>query len=176
MLSRLCVAGIDPGKSGGWAIVNITTRRMVDGGPLDFVNCDRRLFDALQVWEVEDVLLERAQAASGDQGQFEYGRGFGRTEAAVELAGCRRLYCAPSWWKGKLSCPVDKTDAYRLAAKLFPELALFANNGPRGGLDTGTAEAVLIASVLIRSDLRAILETNNAARAKPKRRRVEFRL
>jgi hypothetical protein len=149
---------------------------MVDGGPLDFAGCDRALFLALQAWEVEDVLLERAQSAPGDAHAFEYGRGFGRTEAAVELAGCRRLYCAPSWWKGKLSCPVNKTRAYQLAEKLFPDLAFFADNGPRGGLDTGTAEAVLIGSILLRPALVAQLEKNNAARAKPKRRRVEFRL
>jgi hypothetical protein len=149
---------------------------MVDGGPLDFAGCDRALFLALQAWEVEDVLLERAQSAPGDAHAFEYGRGFGRTEAAVELAGCRRLYCAPSWWKGKLSCPVNKTRAYQLAEKLFPDLAFFADNGPRGGLDTGTAEAVLIGSILLRPALVAKLEKNNAARAKPKRRRVEFRL
>jgi hypothetical protein len=175
-MSSLCVAGIDPGKSGGWAIINYTTGRMVDGGPLDFVNCDRKLNAALQAWNVEDVLLERAQSAPGDAHAFEYGRGFGRTEAAVELAGCRRLYCAPSWWKGKLSCPVDKRKAYALAEKLFPDLPFFANTGPKGALDTGTAEAVLIGSILIRSNLRAELEKNNAARAKPKRRRVEFRL
>lgn len=171
------VAGVDPGKTGGWGIVEISKRRLVDGGPLNFDGCDAQLFDALQRWGVEDVLLERAQAAKGDAGQFEYGRSFGRTESAITLAGSRILYCAPSWWKGKVGCPVDKKGAYALAEKLFPNLAFFANNGPRGGLDTGTAEGVLLAYVLARPSLRAEVEKNNAARVKRKRRRrVEFRL
>ena len=176
-MSSNFVAGIDPGKSGGWAIVDIAGRCLVAGGPLDFENCDPALFEALQAWNVEDVLLERAQAASGDAGQFEYGRSFGRTESAVALAGCTRWYVAPSWWKGKLGCPVEKKGAYAMAERIFPNLSLFANNGPRGGLDTGTAEAALIAHVMARPSLRAEVETNNAARIKSKRRRkIRFEL
>lgn len=171
------VCGIDPGKSGGWAIVSISQRRMVAGGPLQFEKFDAGLFDALQTWGVEDVLLERAQAASGDAGQFEYGRSFGRTEAACALAGCNLFYVAPSWWKGKIGCPVDKAGAVRKAEGLFPDLPFFANNGPRGGKDTGTAEAVLIAYVMARPSLRAEVEKNNAARVKRKRRRkVRFEI
>jgi hypothetical protein len=168
------VVGIDPGKSGGFAIIDEAKRILVDGGPLDFEGCDRRLHDALKFWGAPDVLLERAQAASGDAGQFEYGRGFGRTETAVELAGSNRFYVSPSWWKGKLGCPVDKTGAYRLAERFFPDLGLFAHNGPRGGLDTGTAEAALIAYTFVQ--FRSQVEKNNAARVKPKRRRTRYAL
>ena len=171
------MGGVDPGKTGGWAIVDIKGRRLVAGGPLNFDGCDRELFEALQVWGVEDVLLERAQAAAGDAGQFEYGRSFGRTETAVQLAGATRWYVAPSWWKGKLGCPVDKKGAYALAERIFPDLGLIAHNGPRGGLDTGTAEAALIAHVMARPSLRAEVEKNNAARLKAKRRKkVRFEL
>lgn len=150
---------------------------MVAGGPLDFEGCDRGLCLALQRWGVEDVLLERAQAASGDAGQFEYGRGFGRTETAVELSGAVRWYVSPSWWKGRIGCPVDKKGAVALAERIFPDLPLFANNGPRGGKDSGTAEAALIAYVMARPSLRAEVEKNNAARLKAKRRvKVQFRL
>lgn len=176
-MSSRYVAGVDPGKTGGWAIVDVEARCLVAGGPLDFPGCDRGLFEALQVWGVPDVLVERAQAAAGDAGQFEYGRSFGRTEAAITLAGSRIWYCAPSWWKGKIGCPVDKRKAYAMAEDLFPDLGLWANNGPRGGLDTGTAEAALIAYVMARPSLRVQVEKNNAARQKAKRRkRVDFRL
>lgn len=175
-MSSAFVCGIDPGKSGGWAIISISDRRIVDGGPLSFEKLDAPLFSALKTWGSPDVLLERAQAASGDAGQFEYGRAFGRTEAAAELAGSRRYYVAPAWWKGKIGCPVDKKDAYGFALKIFPELPLFAHNGPRGGLDTGTAEAALIAYVMARPSLRAQVEKNNAAREKPKRRKVRYEL
>jgi hypothetical protein len=171
------VAGIDPGKTGGWAIVDIAGRRLVAGGPLNFEAYDLQLFDALNAWGVEDALIERAQAASGDAGQFEYGRSFGRTESAIVLASCNIWYVAPSWWKGKLGCPVDKKGAYALAERIFPNLSLFANNGPRGGLDTGTAEGALIAHVMARPSLRAEVEKNNAARIKSKRRKkVRFEL
>lgn len=175
-MSTEFVCGVDPGKGGGWAIIEIRKMQLVDGGPLDFDKCDRPLFEALKAWNSPDTLLERAQGAEGNSGQFEYGRSFGRTETAVALAGCSRFYVAPSWWKGKLGCPVDKKGAYALARKLMPEIDFFAHNGPRGGLDTGTAEAALIAYVFARADLRAQVEKNNAARAKPKRRPVRFEL
>lgn len=146
------------------------------GGPLAFEEYEAPLFEALQEWDCPDTLIERAQSAQGDSGVFEYGRTFGRTEAAVVLAGCSIWYCAPAWWKGKLGCPVDKKRAYALAFETFPELPFFANNGPRGGLDTGTAEAALIGSVMAKPHLRAQVEKNNAARVKPKRRRVRYEL
>lgn len=175
-MSTEFVCGVDPGKTGGWAIIEVKRLRLVDGGPLDFDKCDASLFQALQAWNRPDTLLERAQGAEGNAGVFEYGRSFGRTESAVGLAGCRRLYVAPSWWKGKLGCPVDKNRAYALCRRLLPDIDFFAHNGPRGGLDTGTAEAALIAYVAARADLRAQVEKNNAARVKPKRRAVRFEL
>jgi hypothetical protein len=175
-MSTEFICGIDPGKTGGWAIIEVGKMRLVDGAPLDFENCDRKLYDALKAWGSPETLLERAQGAEGNAGVFEYGRSFGRTEAAVELAGCRRLYVAPSWWKGKLGCPVDKKRAYALCRRLMPEIDFFAHNGPRGGLDTGTAEAALIAYTLARPDLRSQVEKNNAARVRPKRRSVRFEL
>lgn len=176
-MSSRYVAGVDPGKTGGWAIVDCEARRLVAGSPLDFEGCDVRLSESLEAWGVEDVLLERAQAAKGDAGQFEYGRSFGRTEAAITFAGCRIWYVQPAWWKGKIGCPVDKRRAYAHAEELFPNLAFYANNGPRGGLDTGTAEAALIAYVMARPSLRTQVEKNNAARQKAKRRpKVRFEL
>lgn len=164
------VAGIDPGKTGGVAVFVDNKLRWAE--PLQF---DRpgRLYDTLTKYEVEAVIIERAQAAKGQANQFEYGRGFGRTEAAAMMSGAEVRYVAPQWWKARLNVPVDKREAYHLACQLFPTLYFLAPPGPQGGLDLvhGVAEAALIGSILCDDRLSAESDKNNDARLRKAERR-----
>lgn len=175
MPSSEFVMGCDPGKTGGYGIFNLHSEELVFAAPLDFDRPQDLLFD-LSRFNVTEILIERAQAAPGDAGQFEYGRSFGRTEGACLCSGARVLYCAPVWWKARLSVSTDKTEAYNRAMTRWPGLAKWAKPGPRGGLDRvhGIAEGCLIGSVLLSAKLYAELTKNNAARAKPKRRKPSF--
>lgn len=169
------VCGIDPGKTGGYGIFNSITGALLSAGPLKFDD-PKDLFDSLERWNVIEILLERAQAAPGDANGFEYGRSFGRTEAACFMSGAKIYYCGAAWWKARLNVPTDKTRAYGMALKRWPALEFFAPPGPRGGLDAvhGTAEACLIGSILCDDTLMAELVKNNAARVKPKRRKPRY--
>jgi len=169
------ICGIDPGKTGGYGIFNLGTGELAFAAALNFDRPQDLAFD-LSRFNVSEILIERAQAAAGDAGQFEYGRSFGRTEAACLCHGARVLYCAPVWWKARLSVSTDKAEAYRRAVARWPGLAKWAPPGPRGGLDKvhGIAEGCLIGSVLLSEKLYGELTKNNAARAKPKRRKPSF--
>jgi hypothetical protein len=169
------VCGFDPGKTGGYGIFNLDREELAFAAPFNFERPQDFLFD-LSRFNVTEILFERAQAAPGDAGQFEYGRSFGRAEAAALCHGARVLYCSPVWWKSRLSVPVSKTGAYHMAVKRWPRLAEWVPPGPRGGLDAvhGTAEGCLIGSTLLSEKLYAELTKNNAARVKPKRRKPSF--
>lgn len=172
-MSSEYVAGIDPGKTGGFGIFELGTGNLVSAGPLIFDN-PLDLYDRLSKFDVTEILIERAQAAKGDAGQFEYGRSFGRTEAAAMLTGAQVHYCSPVWWKSRLNITTDKEQAYREACRRWPSLEWFAPPGPRGGLDKvhGVAEGCLIGSCLLSKKLYAEIGKNNAARiAKSERRK-----
>lgn len=173
-IAKRHVCGIDPGKTGGYAIFR-SMGDLVTAGPLEF-DKPENLYNDLTRFAVREIVIERAQAAAGDAGQFEYGRSFGRTEAACLISGARVWYCAPQWWKARLSVSTDKAKAYAQAIEEFPALEFFAPPGPRGGLDKvhGIAEAALLGSILTarRASLYAELTKNNAARtAKAGRRK-----
>lgn len=162
------VCGVDPGKTGGYAIFDLSGK-FVTCGPFEFGK-PRKFYDALVKHDVSEILFERAQAAKGDAGQFEYGRAFGQAEA-VGLLVCgpdRVFYCAPQWWKARLNVSTDKSDAYHAAVRRWPALGFLAPPGPRGGLDAvhGQAEAALIGSILTSQKLYDELTKNNLARVK----------
>lgn len=171
-MSRKCVMGIDPGKTGGFGIFDMATGDFVSAGPLVFGDA-RKLYDKIVQYDVAEVLFERAQAARGDAGQFEYGRSFGQSEGAAMVAGAKLYYCAPQWWKARLNVSTDKARSYAKAVSLWPELEWLAPPGARGGLGEvhGIAEACLIGSVLTSERLFRELVKNNDARIKKSTRR-----
>lgn len=171
------VCGCDPGKTGGWAIFE-PSGNFVTCGPFEFSKPEN-FYRALVKYRVTEVLFERAQAAKGDAGQFEYGRAFGQFEAiALLVCGLGAVhYCAPQWWKARLNVSTDKAQAYAMAVRLWPEFAFLAPPGPRGGLDLvhGQAEAALIGSILANPKLRSELLKNNLARvARAKKPKVRY--
>jgi hypothetical protein len=166
------VAGIDPGKTGGYAIYYVNDRELVDAGRLDFDNPDK-LYDALEYYAVSEILIERAQGAPGQANQFEYGRSFGRTEAVCMLQpDCEIYYCAAVWWKAKLHVSTDKKIARQQALDKIPGLAPFCKLEG----DHGVAEAALIGRILLSETLHAELLVNNQNRLKPKKKRPVYRL
>jgi hypothetical protein len=165
------VAGIDPGKKGGWAVFDLSSGELIRAGRLWFDNPEA-IYDNLK--GCSEILIERAQAApaQGISTAFEYGRGFGRAETAAIMTGADIYYCGPAWWKGKLAISSDKTKATEKALRLIPGLRQFM--GSDG--DDGVAEAALIGSVLLSKKLYGELLANNEKRVKPKKKKTSFRL
>lgn len=143
--------GIDPGLSGGLAILD-EHGGVVDAAdiPLTGVGPKRRVdARALQRWIADHkprhAFVERAQAMprQGVSSSFNYGRGVGYLEATVACCGIPLTIVEPSMWKKHFGLKgPDKEQARQRAIQLHPDAAeLFARKK-----DHGRAEAALIAA------------------------------
>jgi hypothetical protein len=172
----MIVGAIDPGKTGGYAVFKDWEGWMLyRAGRVNFDDPEalQRIF-----WDTDDLLIERAQASSqmGSSSAFEYGRSFGRIEAAImtipEKRRPRIHYCAPAWWKGMLAVPTDKAKATKMALNTIKGLDKFVKLKS----DHGVAEAALMCLILMDPKLFTKLEVNNEKRTKPKTKRPSYRL
>lgn len=162
-------AGIDPGKTGGWAIYR--DNDLVAAGPVIFDDI-KGLYAKLA--GCHEIIIERAQGTRqmGASNSFEYGRSFGRLESIAILTGARVYYTAASWWKGKLNVSADKKLSHEHALRVIPGLKEFAQL--QG--DHGIAEAALMVQILLDQRLFEQLEENNLEAQKPKKKPVSYRL
>ncbi len=165
------IAGVDPGKQGGWAVFHRETKELQRAGrvkfddPVDF-------YESLH--HCDEVIIERAQASAqmGASSVFEYGRGFGRLEACLMIRDIKIYYVGSQWWKGKLGVATDKKKAVQQAIVRIPGLSKYVKLAS----DDGVAEAALIAQILLNPNLTAQLIANNEKREKPKRKKISYRL
>ena len=148
------VLGIDPGISGGLAIVEIT-----DGAAPALVECidipvvgtgAKERVDVAAIRNFIDrhkpirALIERAQAMpkQGASSGFKYGRAVGAIEATVALCSIPVEIIEPSAWKRHWHLPgKDKESGRQKALQLFPA----AHAALARKKDHGRAEAALIA-------------------------------
>lgn len=116
--------GIDPGKSGGIAV--ITT----DGAAYAYrmPETDRDLLDLLGDIgaEVSCAMLEQVHAMPGQgvTSTFTFGRGFGKLEMALCAARIPFELVTPQKWQKALGCLTkgDKNVSKAAAQRLFPTL------------------------------------------------------
>ena len=147
------VLGIDPGITGGLAIVEITdvSTIVIDAIDVPVIGTgakERVESIAIQKWIGQHqpalACIERAQSMpkQGSSSGFKYGRAVGALEAAIALSGVPVQIIEPSVWKRALHLPgKDKEAARQRALELFPAAhALLARKK-----DHGRAEACLIA-------------------------------
>lgn len=142
--------GIDPGKKGGIGVIDETGARLmscvmpVKDGEIDVAKLRSALRFATDHAVQGLVVLEKAQAMpkQGVVGVFNYGVGYGRIKAVLDLLELPYIEPRPAAWKKVLK--LLKTT--KLAScKLAEELFAFEYKGPRGGLKDGEAEALLLA-------------------------------
>lgn len=144
--------GVDPGQSGGLAVVGVD-QVIIDARRMPLLSVGgKKAVDAheLSRWlglhAVDQAVLEAVHAMprQGVSSSFQFGRMFGAVEAVVGSLGVPIHYVSPSRWKGALRLSSDKRaslDAFRLrfgadaAAMYTPKLA-----------DEGVAEAALLAA------------------------------
>jgi crossover junction endodeoxyribonuclease RuvC len=148
------VLGVDPGISGGLAVVEIT-----DGGAPVLVECidipaigsgAKERVDVAAIRSFVDrhapirALIERAQAMpkQGASSGFKYGRAVGAIEATIALCSIPVEIVEPTAWKRFWKLPgKDKEGARQKALQLFPT----AHAALARKKDHGRAEASLIA-------------------------------
>ena len=148
------VLGVDPGISGGLAVVEIA-----DGIAPALVECidipvvgtgAKERVDVAAIRNFIDrhkpirALIERAQAMpkQGSSSGFKYGRAVGAIEATIALSGIPVTIVEPSVWKRFWKLPgKDKESSRQQALQLFP----VAHAALARKKDHGRAEASLIA-------------------------------
>lgn len=149
--------GIDPGFDGGFAWIDEDARILALCDTPATTAAPREYLEgamAVLAPKLEYVnggvsaAIERAQAMpkQGVRSMFSIGLGFGLWRGILAARGIPYTMPRPQEWRKTVGLPngAPKGASVALAARLFPQAAerLY---GPRGGLNDGLAEALLIA-------------------------------
>ena len=142
--------GIDPGQKGGLAAIHCQGLPKAEflvayEMPLDIFYID----NFVNEYSDEDCIyyIEKAQAMpkQGVTGVFNYGVGYGKLLACMEIHQIEYTEVRPAIWKKHFGLTKEKSGkeySVRLAEQMFPELSFRTE---RGRLKDGMAEALLIA-------------------------------
>ena len=152
--------GIDPGKEGGWGLIDSEGQGLACG-PLPYNANELDIMGLLKVLRnsrdagIDHIVMaiERPMArdAQSDTGILHSGMNFGMLIAIGTILGFRIATPTPANWKASMHVTRDKGTSMREANHLFPNLREFLY-GPRGGARDGIAEALLIAEYQRRLD------------------------
>jgi len=116
--------GIDPGKSGGIAIIFSSGKAFAHKMP----ETDRDLLDLLSEFSADDnrAVLEQVHAMPGQgvTSTFTFGRGYGKLEMALCAALIPFETVTPQKWQKLMGCLTkgDKNVSKAAAQRLFPHL------------------------------------------------------
>lgn len=160
----MIVLGVDPGLSGGLAVVAGSPVRLLEviDVPTTGTKAKRRIetlavMRLLQSHQIDHAYIERAQAMpkQGSSSGFIYGRAVGALEACIEGMLIPLTVIEPTAWKkahALMKC--EKEDSRQRAIRLFPGNHNFFDRK----MDHNRAEAALIAwygAMMMKSDDRA---------------------
>lgn len=141
----MVIIGIDPGKQGGIAIKNgeeviAYDMPIMPNGEIDACY----IATVFSQFSEAVCVIEKAQAMpqQGVVSVFNYGRGFGKLQALLEIHQFSFLEIPPMKWKKHYGLVnKSKAESVTLAQKLFPKIPLYT---PRGRKLDGKAEALLL--------------------------------
>lgn len=150
------ICGIDPGKSGGLAVlspageIQVTTVMPINSeGVVDY-------FELLTLFEDfktmgDHVILEDVGGRCGDgaKGAFSFGRGMGIIECAIKQSGLKVTYVKPTAWAKVIHEGLDKdlkpkAKSRTVISRLFPNTDFKRTPKCKNPHD-GLVDAVLIA-------------------------------
>jgi len=139
------VAGIDPGITGGLAVIHNGQLSGVEAMPVHDGRADGRAIDEiLGEWEPDAVYVENTHAMpkNGSQASFSLGLNTGIVLGVIQSNEFRLVRIPPITWKRKMGLiGKDKNASRGLARELFPNFADSFKLVKHDGL----AEAALIA-------------------------------
>jgi len=141
------IIGVDPGLRGGITLISGLHANYCYEMPVDEDGISAcALFDIVETYGDKELVayVEHAQAMpkQGVVSVFNYGVGFGKMLAALEISGVKIVLVRPAVWKKALKLPKEKLAAVEMAERLHP-IGVFRTE--RGRLLDGKAEAFLIA-------------------------------
>ena len=135
--------GIDPGKSGAYAILypnGIVVKPMAKG---DFDEAMREVA-AHEEPKIACVELVGAMPGQGVTSMFNFGKSFGYIEGVLQALQIPYQLISPRTWKKEFRLNSDKENSIEVCKKLFPQVNLLATPRCKNEHD-GIAEALLMA-------------------------------
>ena len=146
------IIGIDPGLTGGIAVLDSETKELVRLADMPVIPEGNKkkvsghglmkIMGDYSRQQVDMVYLERvgARPGQGVVSMFNFGRSYGAVEAAIAVMGLPVTYVAPQSWKRAAGLLRADKDASRGRV-----LDLYPNAEVHRKKDNGRADAVLIA-------------------------------
>ena len=143
--------GIDPGSSGGNAIVeanNNTLPKIISAIKMPIISLygkkiidTKKTYEKLKEYSIDIAIIEKVHAMprQGVTSSFQFGRSFGAMEAISYICAKRVDYVAPAVWKKTLGLGSTKKDSLDLARLKFGDLDYW-----RLKSNDGIAEAALL--------------------------------
>lgn len=145
-----CVIGIDPGKTGAVAAVQLEEPHEVFFWELGDTFTARDFENIIENYEVKHTYIEKAQAMphQGVISMFTYGVGFGRLLGWCETIGAPFTLIPPKTWTKEMQkgCKAKDSKGRSLQAvqRLFPNEDLRVNPKSKKAHE-GAVDAILIA-------------------------------
>ena len=147
----MLILGIDPGSSGGLAIVDSKSNslpKIIWASKMPVVNVfSKKIIDVMKVsstlkeYTIDVTIIEKVHAMprQGVTSSFQFGRIFGGVEALSYIYTKRVDYIAPAVWKKFLGLGSSKKDSLDLARLKFGKLDFWDLKS-----NDGIAEAALL--------------------------------
>lgn len=140
------VIGIDPGKSGGIAVMNAEDHSIeavykMPQTPVDAVEL------LSQYSQDSTAYLEQVLTRPGQQGMFEFGRNYGMLETALSALGISHVKVTPQKWEKEFQLHKPKTADHSRAKSEHKRIlkAKAQELFPRLKITLATADALLLA-------------------------------
>ena len=149
--------GIDPGLTGGIAVINNTGKEVIyigdmpvlalapnSTGRIERIVDAKSLFNIIVKYSPAVVVVEKvcSRPGEGHMGAFSFGKGYGIILAVTEVVeGVVRIDVTPTSWKKALKLNSDKLMSRELAISKFPKAVDMLGRRK----DEGRAEALLLA-------------------------------
>ena len=138
--------GIDPGKSGAWAVIDqngvvTLTKNFTDSSYKDF---QQEIYVMHQDFDIAVVAIEQVHAMPGQgvSSMFSFGANYGGWLATLELLNLKHVLVRPQAWQkailGTVPKGQSKPRALAYAQRIFPEQNLKKSHH-------GKVDALLIA-------------------------------
>ena len=134
--------GIDPGKKGGWAVIDGDGVEVYAWDDQTFVNVMAATMNKGKcIAAVEKV---GAMPGQGVTSMFTFGQGYGFIHGVLTALGIPFQVVPPREWKKEFGLNSDKSKSIEVCHRLFPDVDLKRTEKCRTDSD-GKAEALLIA-------------------------------
>ena len=149
-MKTFAYAGVDPGKSGAFAVLTDTDEiRLIDWPKDDsMLTIATRVKAMQQQYDIKLVAIERVHAMpkQGVKSMFSFGQNFGAWLMLLTVLELPHVLVTPQAWMKNLVAKSDgpdpKSRVRNACKRMFPKASV---TGPQGGYKDGRADALMLA-------------------------------